>query len=256
MDDDEFGCTFVGNFRPDAETTVQDNGWSGAPPMGEFEGAWLYRWHAKGKMRVDLEHGRFDKGSLQTGVCYSFTFDAPGSSTASTEPEPDYWLRMLTEQVLQLRQIRREANAKMAFETACFRPEEPTQPSPCNVVDVVVNGELHLSETFEKGWDSDGSVKKPQSDRVDTLHASWEVSGYPHRKLSSTGELEIDEEAERAAERAAARGLPPMHVGKRKTRCDCPAWKRNVGNWGCDCNHNHVRGCRCLTCIHNDDWCF
>ena len=145
---------------------------------------------------------------------------------------------------LELRQIMRDTDAKVAFEAACIQR--------AGVLDIIIDGEPLLGETFERGWESDGSpIKKHESAVVDALHTSWELSGYPHRRLGPSGELEIDEDAERAAERAAA-----TRIGKRKTRCDCSMTQRMSRDWGCHCDDDHVPGCRCKICIDNDDWCF
>ena len=82
------------------------------------------------------------------------------------------------QRLLALRQILRDSDASSAFEAASVQSE--------GTLDIVVNGFIRLSESFERGWESDGSVKKAHSARMDKLHAKWEVSGYLSIRIASS----------------------------------------------------------------------
>ena len=80
-------------------------------------------------------------------------------------------------------------------------------------MDFYIDGELCLSEQLESSWRPDGTPTKAggaaaQQKRkaVAALHDDWAQTGYPHRQYNEeTGCVDIDSDAERAAEAHARR---------------------------------------------------
>jgi hypothetical protein len=80
-------------------------------------------------------------------------------------------------------------------------------------VDFYIDGELCLSEQLESSWHPDGTPKKAggaaakqKRKAVAALHDEWAQTGYPHRQYNEeTGCVDIDSDAERAAEAHARR---------------------------------------------------